>query len=41
MVVGMMELELALYDNSSLKAKRSVVRRVIHRAKKHLQCFGQ
>jgi len=33
MVVGMMELHLALYDNDSLKAKRSVVKRVIHRTR--------
>jgi hypothetical protein len=33
MVVGVMELHLALYDNSSLKAKRSVVKRVIHRTR--------
>lgn len=31
MVVGLMELSLALYDNSSLKAKRSAVKRIIHR----------
>ena len=28
-----MELELALYDNDSLKAKRSVVKRIIHRCR--------
>ena len=28
-----MELELALYDNESLKSKRSVVKRVIHRCR--------
>lgn len=33
MVVGVMEMHLALYDNESLKAKRSVVKRVIHRAR--------
>jgi uncharacterized protein YlxP (DUF503 family) len=33
MVVGVMELTLALYDNESLKDKRSVVKRVIHRTK--------
>ena len=33
MVVGVMELSLALYDNESLKAKRSVVKRVIHRCR--------
>ncbi|MEO0593316.1 MAG: DUF503 domain-containing protein [Myxococcota bacterium] len=33
MVVGIMELSLALYDNASLKDKRSVVRRVIHRTR--------
>ena len=33
MVIGIMELQLALYDNSSLKAKRSVVKRVIHRCR--------
>ena len=31
MVVGVMELHLALYDNESLKAKRSAVKRIIHR----------
>jgi uncharacterized protein YlxP (DUF503 family) len=31
MVVGVMEMNLALYDNDSLKAKRSVVKRVLHR----------
>jgi len=31
MVIGVMELELALYDNESLKAKRSAVKRIIHR----------
>jgi uncharacterized protein len=33
MVVGVMELSLALYDNASLKDKRSVVKRVIHRCR--------
>lgn len=33
MVVGVMELTLALYDNGSLKDKRSVVKRIIHRVK--------
>lgn len=33
MVVGVMELHLALYDNESLKQKRSVVKRVIHRCR--------
>ncbi len=33
MVVGVMELALALYDNESLKDKRSVVKRVIHRVR--------
>ncbi len=33
MVVGVMELTLALYDNASLKDKRSVVKRVIHRTR--------
>lgn len=33
MVVGIMELTLALYDNESLKDKRSVVRRVIQRSR--------
>ena len=33
MVVGIMELHLALYDNGSLKEKRSVVQRVIHRCR--------
>ena len=33
MVVGVMELTLALYDNDSLKDKRSVVKRVIHRTR--------
>ena len=28
-----MELHLALYDNDSLKSKRSVVKRVIHRVR--------
>lgn len=33
MVVGIMELHFALYDNGSLKEKRSVVKRVIHRTR--------
>jgi uncharacterized protein YlxP (DUF503 family) len=33
MVVGVMELSLALYDNESLKDKRSVVKRVINRVR--------
>jgi uncharacterized protein len=33
MVVGVMELTLALYDNESLKDKRSVVKRTIGRVK--------
>ncbi len=33
MVVGVMELSLALYDNNSLKDKRSVVKRVLHRCR--------
>lgn len=33
MVIGIMELQLALYDNESLKAKRSVVKRIIHRCR--------
>ncbi|MFC1611902.1 DUF503 domain-containing protein [Myxococcota bacterium] len=33
MVVGVMELHLALVDNGSLKEKRSVVKRVIHRCR--------
>ena len=33
MVVGVMELHLALIDNGSLKDKRSVVKRVIHRCR--------
>lgn len=33
MVVGVMEVGLALYDNESLKDKRSVVRRVINRTR--------
>lgn len=33
MVVGVMELSLALYDNESLKDKRSVVRRVVKRCR--------
>ena len=33
MIVGVMELSLALYDNESLKDKRSVVKRVIHRCR--------
>ena len=31
MVIGVMELHLALYDNESLKVKRSAVKRIIHR----------
>lgn len=31
MVIGVMELQLALYDNESLKVKRSAVKRIIHR----------
>ena len=31
MVVGVMEVHIALYDNESLKLKRSVVKRIIHR----------
>ena len=33
MVIGIMELQLALVDNGSLKEKRSVVKRVIHRCR--------
>jgi uncharacterized protein len=33
MIVGVMEMTLALYDNESLKEKRSVVKRVIHRSR--------
>ena len=33
MVIGVMELHLALFDNDSLKAKRSVVKRIIHRCR--------
>lgn len=33
MVVGVMEMTLALYDNESLKDKRSVVKRVINRVR--------
>jgi uncharacterized protein YlxP (DUF503 family) len=33
MVVGIMELHLALVDNGSLKDKRSVVKRIIHRTR--------
>ncbi len=33
MVIGIMELQLALFDNDSLKAKRSVVKRVLHRCR--------
>lgn len=33
MVVGVMEMTLALYDNESLKDKRSVVKRVISRVR--------
>ena len=33
MFVGVMELHLALWDNESLKDKRSVVKRVIHRTR--------
>ena len=35
MVVGVMELSLALWDNESLKDKRSVVKRVTHRTRNH------
>ena len=33
MIVAVMELHLALYDNDSLKAKRSVVKRLTHRCR--------
>jgi uncharacterized protein YlxP (DUF503 family) len=33
MVVGIMELNLAIVDNGSLKDKRSVVKRIIHRTR--------
>ena len=33
MVVGVMEVHLALYDNESLKGKRSVVRRILQRSR--------
>jgi uncharacterized protein YlxP (DUF503 family) len=33
MIVAVMELHLALYDNESLKDKRSTVKRVIHRSR--------
>ena len=33
MVVGVMELTIAIYDNGSLKDKRSVVKRVVGRVK--------
>lgn len=33
MVIGVMEVTLALYENASLKDKRSVVKRVMHRAR--------
>jgi uncharacterized protein YlxP (DUF503 family) len=33
MVVGVMELHLVLYGHASLKDKRSVVKRVIHRCR--------
>ncbi|MEZ4273068.1 MAG: DUF503 domain-containing protein [Myxococcota bacterium] len=33
MFVGVMELHLVLYDNESLKAKRSVVKRISHRCR--------
>lgn len=33
MVVGVMEITLALYDNGSLKDKRSVIKRVVHRSR--------
>ena len=33
MIVGVMELSLALHDNESLKDKRSIVKRVIHRCR--------
>jgi uncharacterized protein YlxP (DUF503 family) len=33
MVVGIMELQLALVDNGSIKDKRSVVKRIVHRTR--------
>lgn len=33
MIVGVMEVSLALYDNGSLKEKRSVVKRIVHRCR--------
>lgn len=33
MVVGVMELHLALFEHASLKDKRSIVKRVIHRCR--------
>lgn len=33
MVVGVCKVVLALYDNGSLKGKRSVVKKVIHRTR--------
>ncbi|OGQ84174.1 MAG: hypothetical protein A2289_10605 [Deltaproteobacteria bacterium RIFOXYA12_FULL_58_15] len=33
MVVGVMELHFALIDNDSLKQKRSVVKRIVHRCR--------
>jgi uncharacterized protein YlxP (DUF503 family) len=33
MVVGVCQVVLALYDNQSLKGKRSAVRKVIHRTR--------
>ena len=33
MVVGVCQVVLSLYDNTSLKGKRSVVQRVIHRTR--------
>ena len=34
MVVGVMELHLALFERASLKDKRSIVRRIVHRCRK-------
>ena len=33
MVVGVMELHLVLYEGASLKDKRSVVKRIVHRCR--------
>ncbi len=40
MLVGVMEVHLALYDNGSLKAKRSVVKRLLGRARSGFNTAG-